>query len=162
MIYRIQKKLLSSTDDYTIKNEKDEDIFFVKEKVLAKGRNLCLEDQDGNTLYYFEQQIRLLPEYYIYDSGDNKVSSVKKEFSFFVPKYKIESTYGNYEINGDLVYHNFKIVKDNCVCAVVGKKSFSSSSVFDAEISENDNSDFVLSLIIIIDLITDNTEKSSV
>lgn len=162
MKYKIQQKLLTSAEDFTIKNENDEDIFYVREKSLPKGLYLCLEDTEGNVLYYFEQQIfRLLPEYYIYDSADKKVSSIKKEFSFFVPKYKIESDYGNYSLSGDLVYHNFSIMKDNLQCAAVGKKTFSKFSVFEADIDESDNAYFILSLVIIIDMITDNTERSS-
>ena len=162
MKYQVKEKLFSFTEDFTIKNEYDEDSFHVSGKFLSIGHKLNLEDLDGNSLYYIEQKLfRFLPEYYIYDSKGNQVAKVKKQLTFFKPKFEIESNYGYYELNGNIFDHDFEITKNNSICAVISKKWFSLSCTYGVDINENEDNAFILSLIIVLDKVMDDQEKSN-
>lgn len=160
MKYQVREKLFSLTDDFAVKNEYDEDCFYVRGKFLSFGHKLYLEDLSGTALYYIEQQIfRFLPEYYIYDSRGNQAATVKKEFTFFTPRYNIESQFGSYEINGDILNHDFEIIKNGSVCAVISKRWFSLSCTYGVDVLENEDPAFILSLIIILDKVMDDQER---
>lgn len=89
MKYKIQQKLLSSAEDFTIKNENDEDIFYVREKSLPKGLYLCLEDTEGNVLYYFEQQISgFFPNIIYMTLQTRRFLQLKRNFHFLFPNIK--------------------------------------------------------------------------
>ncbi|MDR3598598.1 LURP-one-related family protein [Clostridium sp.] len=160
MKYKVREKLFSLTDDFTIKNEYDEDSFYVRGKFLSIGHKLNLEDLNGNSLYYIEQKVlRFLPEYYIYDSNGKQVAKVKKQFTFFKPKFQIESDYGYYELNGNILDHDFEIIKNNAVCAVISKRWFSLSCTYGIDVSEKEDHAFILSLVIILDKVMDDQER---
>jgi uncharacterized protein YxjI len=162
MRYQIREKLFSFTDDFAIKNQYDEPIFNVSGKFLSIGHKLNLEDLNGNQLYYMEQKLfKFLPEYYIYDSLGNQVARVKKQFTFFTPKFEIESTHGSYELNGDILDHDFEITKNNSVCAIISKQWFSLACTYGVDINENEDQAFILSLIIILDKVMDDQKRSN-
>lgn len=161
MKYQVQEKLFSFRDKFTIKNEYEEDCFNVSSKFLSIGHKLNLEDLNGNLLYYIEQKLfKFLPEYYIYDSTGNQVAKVKKQFTFFTPRFEVESNYGNYELNGNILDHDFEITKNNSLCAVISKRWFSLSCTYGVDINENEDQAFILSLIIVLDKVMDDQNKS--
>lgn len=161
MKYQIRQKILSFKDSFTIKNENEQDMFVVEGKVFSIGHKLNLNNINGNLLYYIEQKLfKLLPEYYIYNSSVTQVAMIKKKLSFFKPKYIIESDFGVFELNGDILDHNFEVVKNNIVCAVVSKKWFALSDTYGVDINDNIDAAFILSLIIVIDMIIDDQEAS--
>ena len=109
-----------------------------------------------------EQKLfRLLPEYYIYDSLGNQVAKVKKQFTFFSPKFEIESTFGSYELSGDILDHDFEITKNNYLCATISKQWFSLSCTYGVDINENEDQAFILSLIIILDKVMDDQKRNN-
>lgn len=162
MKYQVKEKLFSFTDDFIIKNEYNEDAFYVKGKFLSIGHKLNLEDMNGNSLNYIEEKLfSFVPKYYIYDSEGNQIAEVKKQFTFFKPKFEIESDYGCYEINGDILDHDFEITKNDAICAVISKKWFSMSCTYGIDINENENHAFILSLVLILDKVIDDKKNNN-
>lgn len=162
MKYQVKEKLFSFTDDFIIKNEYNEDVFYVKGKLLSISHKLKLEDMNGNSLNYIEKKLfSFVPKYYIYDSEGNQIAEVKKQITFFKPEFKIESDYGCYEINGDILDHDFEITKNNSICAVISKKWFSISCTYGIDINENENHAFILSLVLILDKVIDDEKNNN-
>ncbi|MFZ5353191.1 MAG: LURP-one-related/scramblase family protein [Bacillota bacterium] len=159
MRYLVRQKIFSFGDNFAIKNEEGYECFYVRGKVFSLGDKLRIEDALGNEVAYIEQQLfRFLPEYYIYTGG--QVSAVvKKEFTFFKPKFTIESSLGRYEIDGEIFSHDFQIVKDGYIVATVSKQWFSFSDTYGVEISENEDQGFMLALVIVIDQVLHDNNK---
>jgi len=96
--YQIREKIFSFGDDFTIKDEFNNDIFIVKGKVFSFGDKLRIYDMNRSEIVYIEQKLfKFLPEYNIYLYGEH-VARVKKEFTFFRPRFDIESNMGDYVI----------------------------------------------------------------
>lgn len=107
MRFLVKQKIFSFGDNFIIKDDQGNDRFIVKGKVFALGDKLRIYDMMGRELFYIEQKLlRLLPEYTIYKSGQ-AVATVKKDFSFFRPRFSIWSAYGNYSIQGDFLAWTF-------------------------------------------------------
>jgi uncharacterized protein YxjI len=162
MLYKIRQKIFSFGDNFTIKDDKDEDQFIVRGKVFAIGDKLKIEDMFGNELVYIEQKVfRLLPEYNIFSDGKH-LAKVKKEFTFLKPRFNISSIVGNYTISGDFFGHNFEIIKNGSVVASVNKKWISFSDTYMAEIADTEDQAFMLALVIVIDqVIHDNNSNNN-
>ncbi|EYE87751.1 hypothetical protein Q428_11700 [Fervidicella metallireducens AeB] len=161
MRYQIRQRIFSLGDNFTIKGEDDEPKFIVKGKVFSLGDKLSVEDLYGNELFYIEQKLfKFLPEYHIFQNGI-LVAKVKREFSFFKPKFYIESTYGTFDMVGDIFGYNFEIIKNGETVALVDKKWLSFSDTYGVEIDDRENHGFLLSLVIVIDqVIHDNRRQS--
>lgn len=151
MRYKIRQKIISLGDNFTIKNEIDEDKFLVRGKVLTIGDKLRIYDLMENELVYIEQKVlRFLPEYNLFSAG-KKLATVKKEFTFLKPRFNINSSMGNYTINGGFLNYDFEILKDSKLVATVNKKWLSFSDSYVADINEKEDQAFMLAMVIVID-----------
>lgn len=151
MRFIVRQKIFSFGDNFTIKDQYGKDHFTVKGKVFAIGDKLRIYDMAGRELYYIEQKLfRLLPEYIIYQGGQ-PVAKVKKEFTFFRPKFNITSTLGNFTIEGNFLGMDFSIRKNGRHVAQVSKRWFSFADTYGVDIVEGEDYGFLLALVIVID-----------
>lgn len=158
MEYKIRQKIFSFGDNFTVNNSNDEPVLVVEGKVFSIGNKLKILDLNMNELFYIEQKIfKLLPEYNIYQNG-NVVAHLKKEFSFLKSKIKISSQYGNFSIEGNLIQHNFVVRKDGEVVAEVVKKLMSFTDFYTLNLKNEENRDFMITLVIVIDQILHDNE----
>lgn len=162
MRYMIKQKIFSFGDNFTIKDENGVDRFMVKGKVFSFGDKLRIYDMAGNELVYIEQKLfRFLPEYNIYYKNQ-LYATVKKEFTFFKPKFKIDSNRGVYSAEGNVWGYTFSILKDGALAAGVSKKWFSWSDTYGVDIIEEEDHPFFLALVIVIDqVLHDNRHNNN-
>lgn len=58
--------------------------------------------ENNNEIYKVrEKLLKFMPSYEIHDSTDNIIVTVKKQITFFKDSIFVESTYGDFEIEGD-------------------------------------------------------------
>lgn len=162
MRYKIKQKIFSFGDSFYIKDNSGNDVFRVQGKVFALGDKLKIYDMQGNELIYIEQKLlRFLPEYSLFRNG-TLIARVKKELSFFRPKFVIDSMMGSFSIEGEIFSHDFSIVKSGRTIASVNKKWISFGDVYEANINDNEDQAFMLALVIVIDqVIHDNNHNNN-
>lgn len=161
MRYLIKEKIFSFADRFTIEDDQGYPRYEVVGKLLSLGNKLKLYNKTGEELIYIEQKIfRFLPEYLIYRNG-NIVGRIKKELTFLKPRFNIESSYGNFTLDGDVFHHEFNISKDGNPIAWISKKWISLSDTYTVDILEEEDHSFILAIIIVLDQIFyDNRNKS--
>ena len=150
MKYLINQKIFSIGDKYTIKDEFGKDQYYVKGKIFALGDKLRIYDNNDIERVYIEQKLfKLLPEYLIYLDGEY-TAKIKKEFSLLRPKFKIDSNFGQYSVEGNFLGYDFKIMKNerSCLCK---QKFFAIRDSYGVDIADNENDLLILALVIIID-----------
>lgn len=149
--YIIRQKVFSFGDSFTIKDEMQNDRYIVKGKVFSFGDKLRIYDMAGNEVVYIEQKMfKFLPEYNIYLNGQH-AARVKKEFKLFSHKFNIESSMGQYTVEGNFFGFDFNILKNGNLVATISKKFFAFSDTYGVDISDNENQPFLLALVIVID-----------
>jgi uncharacterized protein YxjI len=159
MRYLVKQRIFSFGDSYTIKDEAGNDRFIVKGEVFTLGHKLTILDTIGTELIYIEQELfHFRPTFNIYEKG-NYVATVKKEISFFTASFSIESTWGNYTIEGQIFSHEFSILRNGVGIAQVSKEWFTFSDSYGIEIEDNENQEFILSLVIVLDEILYSNNK---
>ena len=161
MRFVIKQKIFTFGDDFTIKDENGNEHFRIKGKVFALGDKLRMYTMDGVELFYIEQKLfRFLPEYTIYDAGQS-VATVKKEFTFFKPKFNITSTIGDFTIEGNFWGMEFSILKSGIPVAQVSKQWFSWSDTYCVDVADNEDYAFMLSLVIVIDQVIHDNNRNN-
>ncbi len=159
MRYLIRQKVFSFRDSFIIKNEFEEECFKVHGKILSFGNKLHLTDMQDKELFYIEQRLfKFLPEYTIYQNGTS-IARVKKNLTLFRPSFNINSTYGDFNIDGNFYAYDFTIFKNGSPAAIISKKWFSFSDTYGVDISDNENTAFMLSLVIVLDQIYHDGNK---
>jgi uncharacterized protein YxjI len=161
MRYLIRQRIFSFGDNFTIRDEYEQDRYIVRGKVLSFGDKLKLEDLNGNELFYIEQKLfKFLPEYHIYADGQ-QIATVKKQLSFFTPKFIIDSVYGSYDMQGNIFAYDFQIYKDGRIVASVSKKWFAFSDSYGVEIDDSEDQAFLLTLTIVIDQVLHDDKNNA-
>lgn len=156
MKYQIKQKIFSLGDGFKIKNDAEEDVYTVKSQILSIGKKLKILDLAGNELCNIEQKLlKLMPEYKILISGQ-EIATVKKKFSLIKNNFTINSTKGNFVVDGNFTGHEFTIRNGNVVIARISKKFFSMSDTYGVEIDDGQDQVVGLALAIVIDMVCHN------
>ena len=160
MRYQVKQRVFSIGDSYIIKDEYGDEKFVVKGEIFSFGHKLTVEDMTGTEVAYIQQKLlKFMPEYNIFLKGQ-LAAEVRKEFTFFTPKFNIESSMGNYTIEGEIFSHEFSILKDGNSVSTISKEWFSFSDSYGADISDSENQSFMIALVIVInEVLYDNREK---
>ncbi|NLW22172.1 MAG: hypothetical protein GXY88_02785 [Tissierellia bacterium] len=153
MRYLVREKIFTISDRFHIEDENGRPRFEVVGRIFSLGNKLNLYDMDGRELIYIEQKLfRLLPEYLIYREG-KEIGKIKQEFTFFKPRFHIDSIYGNFTLEGDVFHHNFNILKNGRAVAWISKRWISLSDTYSVDIEEGEDDAFILAIVISLDQI---------
>lgn len=152
MKYYMKSKLFKLKEDFWIKNDKEEDAFFVDNKLISVGLQFKMM-KDDKTLYDVKQKLALLPKYEVIENSE-VVATLNKKLTFIKDKMTINCKYGELIVNGNLFDRKYKIYKGNNEIADIKKDLFKLTDGYTIDINFEDEA-FILTLIVIIDDILD-------
>lgn len=162
MRYVMRQKLLSLADNFTIKNEQEQDVFLVKGKLFSFGDKLSFQDLAGNELVFIDQ--RLLnwgPTYELWKQGE-LLAVVKRElFSFIHHRFTVDVPGPNdLEAEGDFLDHEYMITRGGSVVATVSKRWFSWADTYGIEVADGEDDVLLLATAVVVDMVChDDSER---
>lgn len=147
-VYYINQNF-SFRDRFTIKDENQQDVFYAEGELLSIGKRITLRTMDGEDLLLVKEKIfRWLSQYEFY-VGDQLVGEVKRELSFFKPRYAMVAP--AWTIQGDIWSYNYEIKEGNRLIAVINKKLLSFMDAYEIKVYEEEYVELVLGIVIAID-----------
>lgn len=151
MKFIIKQRIFSFADSFVIYDENNRPAYQVEGKLFTFGNKLRIYDMNNQEQVYIEQKLfKLLPEYHLFEKGQ-RVAIVKKEFTFFKPRFNITATSGNYTVEGNPFAYNFRIVQDGRVVARVDKAFFAFKDTYAVDIEPGADEGLLLAMCIVID-----------
>lgn len=152
MKYYTKSKIVNLKEDFWIKNQYNEKVYFVDNKLLTVGSQFNLL-KDNKVIYFVKEElVALKPKFEIYNK-DRKVAKIKQKMSLGKKRIDISSIYGDLTAKGDILKHNYNIyINDNIIAQI--SKNISITDNYYIDINFKDEA-FILALIIIIDGIID-------
>lgn len=161
MRYVMRQKLLSLADNFTIKNEQEQDVFLVKGKLFSFGDKLSFQDLGGNELVFIDQRLlNWSPTYEIWKQGE-LLAVVKRElFSFIHHRFTVDVPGPNdLEAEGDFLDHEYMITRGGSVVATVSKRWFSWADTYGIEVAEGEDDVLVLATAVVVDMVCHDDNK---
>ncbi|HMI42293.1 MAG TPA: LURP-one-related family protein [Gemmatimonadaceae bacterium] len=161
MRYVMRQKLLSLADNFTIKNEQEQDVFLVKGKVFSFGDKLSFQDLAGNELVFIDQRLLNWSPTYELWKGDELLAVVKRElFSFIHHRFTVDVPGPNdLEAEGDFLDHEYTISRGGSVVATVSKRWFSWADTYGIEIADGEDDVLVLATAVVVDMVCHDHNK---
>ena len=161
MRYVMRQKLLSLADNFTIKNEQEQDVFLVKGKVLSFGDKLSFQDLAGNELVFIDQRLLNWSPTYELWKGDELIAVVKRElFSFIHHRFTVDVPGPNdLEAEGDFLDHEYTISRGGSVVATVSKRWFSWADTYGIEVADGEDDVLVLATAVVVDMVCHDHNK---
>jgi uncharacterized protein YxjI len=151
--YLIKQKLISLNDGFTIKDEAGNDCFKVKGKFISLGKKLTLFDMDGKEKCFIQQKpLRLFTEYHLLKDSQ-KMMAVKQKFSILRKRFSITGSSGVYQVEGNLVARDFRIIKDGVIAATISKKFLALADTYTVDITNNEDPSLMLGVTVVLDMI---------
>jgi uncharacterized protein YxjI len=161
MRYVMRQKLLSLADNFTIKNEQEQDVFLVKGKVFSFGDKLSFQDLAGNELVFIDQRLlNWSPTYELWKGGE-LLAVVKRElFSFIHHRFTVDVPGpDDLEAEGDFLDHEYTISRGGSVVATVSKRWFSWADTYGIEIANGEDDVLVLATAVVVDMVCHDHNK---
>jgi uncharacterized protein YxjI len=150
----MRQKLLSFGDDFTIKNERGDDVFYVDGRLISIGDKLSFEDLQGNELARIRQRLLTIGKTYEIERSGHTTVIHKHLFTLFTCKFSIDVPGPNdLEAKGNLLDHEYQI-RDarGQVVAEVSKRWFRFTDTYGVDIVPGNDDVTILAAAVVIDL----------
>ena len=141
--------MFSWFDSYDVYNEAGDTVFTVKGQ-LSWGKCLKIFDRDDREVATVQQ--RLFSWFTTFDIyiGEDYAGCVRKEFSFFHPRFTID--YKGWDIEGDFMEWDYSICgADGTQRAVISKELFNWTDTYSIDVASESDALPALALVIAID-----------
>lgn len=144
-----KQRMFSWLDSYDIYDDQGNVVYQVKSK-LSWGHLLKIMNQSGREVGTVKQEIiTFLPRFQIY-RGDSYLGCIRKELSFFKPKYDIE--YNGWHVEGDIFGWDYSITNSaGHEVARVSKELFHMTDTYTIDVSDGEDPLVALMFVLAID-----------
>lgn len=149
-----KQRFLSWFDSYDIFDENGNTAYIVKGKP-SWGHKFKIYDKDGNELATIKQKIwTFSPKFEMY-LGETKIGVVKKEITFFRPKFNVD--YNGWKIEGNWIEWDYTILNsEGASVATIKKEIWNWTDTYSIDV--NNEEDALISLMVVISI---DAEKCS-
>jgi uncharacterized protein YxjI len=153
MRYVLQQKLLSWGDDYYIRDDAGNDVYFVDGKAFTIGDQLSCQDLSGHELAFIRQKVLSWGKTYEISRDGLVVAVVKKElFAFVHHRFTVDVPGPNdLEAEGSFTDHEYELRRGDRVVATVSKLWFSLRDTYGIEIDDGEDQVLLLACAVVID-----------
>jgi uncharacterized protein YxjI len=160
MKFVVTQKLVSFGDDFWIRNENGEKVYFVDGAAYSFGDKLSLKDLKGRVLAEIRQKLfTFSPSYKILVRGE-LYATVSKKLLSFRRSYVIKLANGDIlKATGGFVFNDYEIRDRDRSVARISKKIVTFSDSYGVEISSSHDPVFILCCGVIIDMIEHDKVK---
>ena len=161
MRYLMKQKLFCFGDDFTIKNEAGDDVFFVDGKAFSFGDKLSFQDMNGKELAFIRQKLLSWgPTYEIYRDGELAAVVKKELFTFFRCSFTVDVPGpDDYEAQGSFTDMEYAFTRGGGQVAEVSKRWFSFSDTYGVDIAEGEDDVLILASTVVIDMVCHGDNK---
>ena len=154
MRYVMKQKLFSWGDDFHIKDEAGNDLYFVDGKAFSFGDKLSFQDLAGNELAFISQKLLSWGKTYEIERDGRIAAVVKKSlFTFFKCHFTVDVPGpDDLEAEGDFTDHEYTFTRHGEIVAHVSKKWFSWTDTYGVDIAEGEDDILLLASTVVIDM----------
>jgi len=157
--YFIKQQVFSFRDRFNVKDATGRDIYYVEGQLLSWGKKLSIYDMSGREVLYIEQILwNWLPVYSLYVQGQ-EVAAVKRELSFFRPRYVIDGA--GWEVEGAVLQHHYQMLEGSNVIAEVEKEWFTWGDSYGLTVYDDEAALLALGVMIVIDCVVESENSSN-
>jgi uncharacterized protein YxjI len=154
MRYVMKHKVFSIGDKFAIRNEQDEEAFFVNGEVFSWGHKLSFEDPQGRELLYISQKVMAWGKTYEIYRGMEHVATIRKEmFTFFRCRFEIHvDAEGDLEAEGNFTDHEYTVTRGGRVVAAISKQWFTFGGTYGVDVADGEDPALLLATTVVIDM----------
>ena len=154
MRYVMRQKFFALGDDFQIRDEAGNEVFYVDGRALSFGDKLSFRDAHGAELAFISQRLMAWgPTYEIWRDGRLAAVVKKKLFTLFHHRFTVDVPGpDDLEAEGDFTDHEYEFRRGGRVVAVVSKRWFSWTDTYGIDVDDGEDDVLVLASAVVVDL----------
>jgi uncharacterized protein YxjI len=155
MRYMMKQKLFCWGDDFAIKNEAGEEVFFVDGKAFSLGNKLSFQDMQRNELAFIRQKLLAWgPTYEITRNGALAAVVKKHLFTFLRCRFTVDVPGpDDLEAQGSFLDMEYTFTRAGQTVAEVSKRWFTFRDTYGVDIRESEDEVLILASTVVIDMV---------
>lgn len=155
MRYLMKQKLFCLGDDFVIKNEAGDEVFFVDGKVFTIGQKLSFQDMQRRELAFIQQKLLVWgPTYEIYRDGALAAVVKKHLFTFFRCAFTVDVPGpDDIEAQGSFLDLEYTFTRGGRQVAEVSKRWFAFTDTYGVDIADGEDDVLLLASTVVIDMV---------
>lgn len=147
----IKQKVFSWGDKFTVKDEAGRDRYYVEGEIFTFGKKLHVYDLHGREVAFIKQEVwSWMPRYYVF-CNERQVAQIKREFTFFFPKYTIAGL--GWEIDGSFMAHDYRITQNGRHIVSISKEWMTWGDSYELDIADPKDEIIALAVVLTIDCV---------
>lgn len=155
--YQLREKMFSIGDDFWIESNRGERAFKVNGKALRVRKTLVIEDPRGNEVARIQERpVRVRESMQIEGPDGTTIATIKK--AMITPlreRFTVSTTSGEeYEVQGNIVDHEYEISSGRDKVAEVSKKWFRVRDTYGVQVETGHDVVLILATAVAIDSMT--------
>ena len=162
MRYVLRQKILSFGDDFMIRNEQGEQVYFVDGKAFSIGDKLSFQDNAGRELAYIRQKLLAWgPTYEVSRGGVLQAVIKKKLFTLFHCRFTVDVPGpDDLEAKGSFFDFEYEFTRQGQTVARVSKKWFKLADTYGVDIVESEDDVLILASAVVIDMVCHDEKRN--
>lgn len=155
MRYVMKQKLFCWGDDFTIKTQDGQDVFFVDGKAFSLGDKLSLQDMQGKELALIRQKLLAWgPTYEIHRAGELCAVVKKHLFTLFRCRFTVDVP-GPEDLEAEGSFLDMEYTFTRCAqpVATVSKRWVAWADTYGVDIAAGEDDVLILASAVVIDMI---------
>jgi len=158
MKFQVSQKLLCFGDDFAIRDQNGQEVYYVDGKALSFRKKLSFLDKNKQEVILLTQ--KFFSKGFIIKRNGSVIATVRRKRFCVRPQFVLTVSKKNkYEVIGDLVGHEYTIKLNSENIARVSKQFFAMSDSYGVDITGGEPI-FVLAAVIIVDLTLHGSDTS--
>ncbi len=154
----IKQKVFALNEQFTVKDSRGNDIYFVTGSFLRIPKKFIIKDLRGKEVATIERKMfKLFGQYNVHTSDESIV--VRRRFGIFKQNFDIEGI--DWALSGDFFDHNFRITRGKRIIMSLAKKWISWGDTYELDILEDQDAVLALAIAICVDYEIEKSEKNS-
>ena len=149
----IKERVFTWGDKFDVCDHNGQPQYYVEGEVFSWGKKLHVYDQYNREVAFIKQELfTWMPCYKVYVNG-HEIAQIRKEFSFFRPKYRVDGL--NWDVDGNFWEHNYTVSKGGRPIVSIEKEWLTWGDTYQLTIADDADEIVALAVVLTIDCVVE-------
>ena len=154
----IKEKVFSWGDKFTVWDAYGNEKYFVEGEVFSFGRKLHVYDlQDREVAFIRQELLTWMPKYSVFVGG-SQIATVRREFSWFTPRYTVEGL--GWDVEGNFWQHDYDVTQNGRPVVSITKEWMTWGDSYELDIAPGADELVALAVVLTIDCVVEQQNNN--
>ena len=154
----IKERVFTWGDKFDVCDQNGTPKYYVKGEVFSWGKKLHVYDRFDREVAFIKQEVfTWMPTYKVY-VNQNEVAQIRREFSFFRPRYSVNGL--GWDVEGSFLEHSYQITKNGRHIVSIDKEWMTWGDTYQLSIADDADEIVALAVVLTIDCVVEQQNNN--